>query len=414
MNFKKYFSILLLALCAVTLNCSAFRVIGLLNQGTYTKNIPSEMAGVHFRSIANLILVPVTFEKDATQYVFILDTGAGSTVIDSALCDSMKLMPQAEVMSCGGLGAAKREKVVVLPSFNVDRYSMKNIAAVSINLASINNATGIKISGIIGTNVLKHFKVFISYKNAVLKILDSTSSIPNADFSLPIKHSLSTSFLPVVSGTISFGMVSALKTGFEIDNGFNGWIMLPKSLVKQLNIPKSAMTETYGESMHDAYKGTNISLVRIPTITIGSMTLKNVPAFVADFKFRAIGKNILERFDWMLDYPANRISFFAVPDSAGMFFGSQPFGTGLIVEKNSKGTVIIKGIVKGSQADICGAKLGDKIATISGFSLDSLSPIDINNVLNEGLPADSVKLVMEKADGKQIAMTIGKSIFLGK
>lgn len=216
MNFhKNQFQIFLLAFLTLALNCAEFRAINLLKQGTYTKSISNEAPGIPFRSIGNLIIVPISFEKDATQYLYILDTGAGSTVIGSGLCDSMKLLPQAEVMSGGTSGTAKKEKIVLMPLFNLGQYSMKDIAAVSINLSSVSSAAGIKISGIIGTNVLKHFKVFISYRNSVLKISDTTINMPNPNFTLPIQYSLSTSFLPLISGSISLKTGKLIKTDYE-------------------------------------------------------------------------------------------------------------------------------------------------------------------------------------------------------
>jgi phage protein D len=57
--------------------------------------------------------------------------------------------------------------------------------------------------------------------------------------------------------------------------------------------------------------------------------------------------------------------------------------------------------------------LTDKIVSIEGFALDSMSALSINGILNEGLSADMVKLVLEKADGNRQALSIGKSVFVG-
>ena len=412
---KRRIFFIALAFITVTINCSVFHAIGLLNNGTYAINDSGKTGGIHFKPIANLIILPISFEKDATQYNFILDTGAGVTVIDSAVCDSMKLSSQAEVMSGGGFGVAKKEKFVVLPGFAFDRFYLNNIAAVSINLAVLSHATGMKISGIIGTNVLRHFQVFISYRDSLLAFSDPAFNVRQAAFSLPIKYSLSTSFLPLVSCGVSMGNKRTITADFVIDNGLNGWAMLPASYVRRLKIPQGEITGSYGETGHDAYKGKNVSFVRIAAINVGKIALKGVPAFVftTNFKYPLIGKNVLEHFDFLLDYPAHRISFFIIPDSAGSSFFSHPYGTGLVTDKTSKGEVVIKGIWKDSPADKSCVKLTDKIVSIEGFALDSMSALSINGILNEGLSADMVKLVLEKADGNRQALSIGKSVFVG-
>jgi hypothetical protein len=287
---------------------------------------------------------------------------------------------------------------------------MNDIAAVSINLAPIRDATGMNISGVIGTNILRHFRVFISYRDSIAVFSDDSGDAKTPAFSIPMDYSLSTSFLPLVRGSISLGKKKPSTVRLAVDNGLNAWLLLPKSFIGKYNVPDSLIVKSSGETFQDAFKRKNISLVRVPELHIGPITLQDIPAYVSDFKYPLIGKRILERFNFMMDYPSKRTCFFSIPDSAKVSFEKHPCGTGLISKKASNGKIVVNGIWKGSQGDLSGIGIGDTITALQDSSAQALSALAVNGILNEDSPRDSVGVTVKRANGNQLFLHIGKSV----
>jgi predicted aspartyl protease len=115
-----------------------------------------------------LIMLPVLANDRAFR--FALDTGASTTVIsrDVARACAVEPAPMPAMTGSGGVVAASSG---VLGALTIDRVCLSRVrVAVAEFLGPLSRAVGTRIDGIIGTNVLRRFRVTIDYPAKTLRL----------------------------------------------------------------------------------------------------------------------------------------------------------------------------------------------------------------------------------------------------
>src|SRR5205814_93987 len=117
-----------------------------------------------------LILVPVHID-DRGPFDFILDTGAGTSLLSSELAKQLavKTIGSKEGQSAGGKVSVSLAKV---DSLAVGEMKLPDVEVGIVDLAHIGKTVGAKIDGDLGYNFLKHFRVTIDYRNCEIRLED--------------------------------------------------------------------------------------------------------------------------------------------------------------------------------------------------------------------------------------------------
>src|SRR6266404_558273 len=117
-----------------------------------------------------LILLPVRV-NDRGPFDFILDTGAGTSLLSSELTKQLdvKILGSKEGQSAGGKVSVSLAKV---DSLAVGETKLANVDVGIVDLAHIGKTIGAKIDGDLGYNFLKHFRVTIDYCNCEVRLDD--------------------------------------------------------------------------------------------------------------------------------------------------------------------------------------------------------------------------------------------------
>jgi len=128
-------------------------------------------AGVTFRLAGSkqaLILLPV-FVDGQGPYSFVLDTGAGSTVVSNELADALAL-PRGENQD--GRGAAGKMILVQsqLPSLTVGQETLASLPVSVADLSFLGRAMGVQVDGALGQSFLRHFVMTLDYAKNELKL----------------------------------------------------------------------------------------------------------------------------------------------------------------------------------------------------------------------------------------------------
>lgn len=124
----------------------------------------------------HLLIHPMVDGKDVGW--FILDSGAGSMVLDKAIADDMKLLSigQVPVVGVGGIVRGAFRKA---DSFTFGPMTFRNPLFVELDLAGISSIFGVKLAGICGYDVFARSVIQVN-------IMDKKMSVHNADtFKLP-------------------------------------------------------------------------------------------------------------------------------------------------------------------------------------------------------------------------------------
>ena len=97
---------------------------------------------------------------------FIIDTGASISVISEQLAtreEMNRFARGARLRVFGAAGVAENVPMLVLPRLLLGAYARANVPAVVLDMNSINETAGFEQTGIIGGNVLRHFRVTFDF-----------------------------------------------------------------------------------------------------------------------------------------------------------------------------------------------------------------------------------------------------------
>lgn len=149
--------------------------------------------------------------------LFLLDTGATQTILDSQRARELSLVnPNASknISITTGSGFIKMHSVK-LESLQIGEIKLEQVAIATAKLQSLSAISDMEPAGLLGANILKRFFVTIDYDRQIVKFSDPDNvSIPEHAIVLETKPSLGMGGL-AVEGTIDGGN----KLTFLIDTG---------------------------------------------------------------------------------------------------------------------------------------------------------------------------------------------------
>src|SRR5258708_5779871 len=117
-----------------------------------------------------LILLPVQV-NDHGPFDFILDTGAGTSLLSSELAKELdaKILGSKEGQSAGGKVSVSLAKV---DSLAVGETKLRDVDVGIVDLSNVGKTIGAKIDGDLGYNFLKYFRVTIDYRDCEIRLED--------------------------------------------------------------------------------------------------------------------------------------------------------------------------------------------------------------------------------------------------
>jgi hypothetical protein len=125
---------------------------------------------VPFRTTQNG-LISIETEIDETHRInAILDSGASSTVISQAAVERLKMHDKIikgqTVRVIGAAGISDNVELLFIKNCRVAGLQQKNMRALVLDFAAINETSGFEQSGILGGDFLRNFRVTIDFSRA--------------------------------------------------------------------------------------------------------------------------------------------------------------------------------------------------------------------------------------------------------
>jgi len=259
-----------------------------------------------------LILLPVRV-NDRGPFDFILDTGAGTSLISSQLASELQVK---KLGSKEGQGAAGKISVslATVESLAVGDMQLKNVDVGIVDLGQIGAAVGVKIDGDIGYNFLKSFRVSLDYRDSVIRLDDPKRVEPfagNAKTEVPIR--LANPAKPLILVNVHINGRGPFE--FAIDTGTSTSAITPE-LATELDLATSEIPPMSGGG--DQIRA---SASTLQSFQLGGAKIDNMAVVVADFfnmlsaaigaKLDGIvGYNFLRNYKVVIDYPGETLTLF--------------------------------------------------------------------------------------------------------
>jgi predicted aspartyl protease len=334
-------------------------------------------------------------------YHFLVDTGAGITVITPQAAQRMGLVGGRNIQA-NGMGGSVRVRTLELRSVRVGRAVVNDVAAAIIPLPPDFTYQGDygTIDGVLGYSFLKHFAVTIDLRNHRL-----TLTSPKAYRKAPGATSVAANFTggtPLVAAAID-----GVPGTFQLDTGDNGYVLLGAAytaaheFAKQY--PKSVpmIFEGVGGMQHGA-------AIRVKNFTIGGKSIPNELATLSFAKTGVmsasalagnVGVDVLRRFAVTIDYAHDRVDL--VPNAALRQY--VPFHyTGAIATRQAQGTFRVLAVAPNSAAAKAGIESGDVFVDLNDYPLARLDDAQIK----EAIQAASIRYTLRTPSGRTRNVTL--------
>jgi predicted aspartyl protease len=181
-------------------------------------------ADVRFQLVRDaLVLVPVTANDEAPVY-FMLDTGADTTIVDTALAKKMGLAPLKQVQQFTVTGKQMVD-VGVLAKLAVGGAQAEGLRVLEQDLSGLRHGLDGRIVGILGQNFLSRFNYLVDYRTRRLRIEEADE----------IRSSMEGEIVPVevlehrMIVSAQAGSKGSAKLRLLLDSGANALVLMGKA-----------------------------------------------------------------------------------------------------------------------------------------------------------------------------------------
>jgi predicted aspartyl protease len=253
----------------------------------------------------HLLVNPMVDGKDIGW--FILDTGAGSMVIDSAAANRLSLKTVGKIPAVG-VGGVVESSFRKSASFSLGPLKYSNPVYVDLDLSEISKAFGVQIAGICGYDLLARGVFELDLKKNTLAIKPAEDYTLSGGAWTPIKLDGKHPIVPM-----AFDGGTGL---FRLDTGANNALIFHTHTVEKYKLLDGR--ETRPSSLSGVGGSIEARTGKIDWLEIGGSKFENVTvdfslaksgAFADRYTQGNIGSYLLRTFKLVFDYSKSRIAF---------------------------------------------------------------------------------------------------------
>ncbi|MBN1553019.1 aspartyl protease family protein [bacterium] len=341
-------------------------------KGHHSVDVPLLLKGEHFFVSAKV--------NDTGPYTFLLDSGAGTTILDQEIAEMLSLDIK-EGMHALGIGGLRSLGATTIESLDIGDFGIKELKIYTSDLSFLSKAFASPVKGVLGYDLLVRCVVKIDPLGKQMTLIDPKSFDYEGSGSI-VEGEITANLINIP------GILDGDKEGlFRIDTGAGGGVHLHGPFVLKHNLQ-----DTY----HPQYTVTTSGvggdqesiLTRAGSLTLGKYTIEgplatlnvseDTGALSMMDSIGTIGNGVLQKFVIFFDYSRNRMIL--EPNAKfpeRMHLNHAGF---FLIESNN-----IKKVYKvfpGSPAAAAGIQSGDIILKINKLDAENVSTEQIRAMLN--------------------------------
>jgi len=335
---------------------------------------------------------------------FLLDTGAGASLIDARRARTLGLKSEGKAAT-SGRGGYSEISFTKGVSFTLRGVRLLNQTVVSIPFNNIAGHFRRNFGGILGYDFISRFVVEIDYVNQTITLYDPQGyNYKGSGHRVPI----TLDGTPFVKGEVQVNGREPVQGRFMIDTGFDGATTLYGPFIKAHNLLRSN-GKTIGITRAGVTQSKGVKS-RIERFTFGGFSFRNVitnfllgeKGTEADTDIAGlIGNEVLREFKVILDY--SRQEMILEPnDQFSETLDENLSGIEFELRAARRGILKVNDVAEESPADKAGIWPGDVLVAIDNQSATSFSLEEINSLFRE--------------EGREYLLTLkrGRKVFKAK
>jgi hypothetical protein len=338
------------------------------------------MTDAPLRRSIHHIYVPLKINGQG-PFMFLLDSGAGMTIVGRRIADSLGLKDIGN-MPAAGVGGIEVANFCRIDSLRVGELTMFDLTGGVLDLSFFNTIALIPLDGILGYDLFAQLIVEIDYEDKELKIYDPRSDkFKGGEDTLDIRVE---SNHPIVTSTIN----DSINGQFRMDTGSHNFLDLNTPLVRKYKLLEN-VNEKLGEMPLLGIGGSSKStLAYLNSFSMGDYRLTKVLTgfnvadsgiFSAENVDGNIGGGILSMFKIAFDYPEQKVYLTKYEEAEES--GSEFISSGIVLRK-SDGIIEIFRVMPGTPAEEIGLQESDRLISIEGEKLTEKSLKEVYDLLS--------------------------------
>jgi hypothetical protein len=358
---------------------------------------------IPFRFIGSHLYIPVTVNDK--ERLWILDTGAGMTVVDQAFADEMGMELEGDIKGSGAGGTVKAS-FSTLPPFSLEGIRFQEQTVAVIDMGDLIRRLGVDIAGILGYDFLSRFVTRVDFANERVSFYDPNSfeyTGDGRDLDVHISESLMESsatldgdhegtwLLDLGAGTTHLDGIYARREGYAGEDGVQGM--------------------GHGAGNEYLLKSVKCDSLRFAGFTVYEPIVSfhyggTDTVFTSD-RIGVLGNSLFRNFVLYLDYGNERL----IVEKGEKFNQPWPIDrSGLTVGWNAaKDGIEVAYVSPGTPAEKVGFEKGDLLRSVNDVAVESLDGvIGVREMLKEAAGTRYEVILERDGQEKQISLELAE------
>jgi Aspartyl protease/PDZ domain len=353
--------------------------------GKTSIEVPIDIEGEH-------LFVDVSINRGEISR-FLLDSGAGTTIVGEDLVKRLNLKTK-EGMQALGVGGVESIGATSVDSLDIGGFRIQDLRLFSADLDFLKNTFSEPVDGVLGYDLFIRSVLRLDYMNKRLTILDPETYSYTGEGEI-IKGQIKSNLIHIN------GMLNGEFEGeFRVDTGAGGGVHLHAPFVQKHDLltrcqPQIEISATgvAGNQTSILSRGTSLELgsltVSAPLLTLTSDVESGALAMMDSIG--TIGNAVWRKFTIIFDYTRNRM----ILEPNRLFPLPMTFNRSGCFLTQKDDAIIVHTVLSGTPADDAGLKAGDRLLKINKVSVDQVTLNQVKAMLN-GPDGQALKVKVER------------------